>query len=247
MGELGSEWCENRIAIRTAATTPHSTPLMADPIHKDMAATGQATLANVRSNDRYQGAAVHTFDPDASPEEKARIAGRARQDLKGNKEEEGAASRGLSSGMYAPQKCFRFSDVRFCFLIEVKVAASTTNAPPPTITVQDMDKLAEETAKAAPDPGDLNGRVMPGTLPTGAAPAIPDWYRVGWRAVGAIDAPPPGDDERDTNAIALFLSDMYYGQFYHNAGVIFFVRDSFTFAVLVPTAAIYRPSPPRTT
>jgi Ca2+-dependent lipid-binding protein len=69
-----------------------------------------------------------------------------------------------------------------------------------------------------------NAQPMPGTIPTGEAPAIPDWYRVGWRAVSGFDRPLAEGEEKDRTIIEQFVSDSYYGQFYHNAGIIFFVR-----------------------
>lgn len=57
---------------------------------------------------------------------------------------------------------------------------------------------------------------MPGMMPTGPAPAIPDWYKVGWRASAGIDKPIPDDEERDRGVIAMYLSEMYYGDWYHS-------------------------------
>lgn len=121
----------------------------------------------------------------------------------------------------------------------------------PTITVEDFDKPVAAPSAAAtngkPANGngngagvkvpsadappttvaDLNGQPMPGSMPTGPAPAIPDWYRVGWRAVSAIDKPLAEGEERERGIIAMFIDDMYYGQWYHNAGIIFFVSSSY--------------------
>ena len=69
-----------------------------------------------------------------------------------------------------------------------------------------------------------NGQVIPGAIPDGLAATIPDWYRVGWRAVGGIDNHPATErDEIDKNILAGFIKEQYYGQWYHNAGIIFFV------------------------
>ena len=62
------------------------------------------------------------------------------------------------------------------------------------------DKLPEQLVD---DPDSVQA---PGAL-SGPAPEIPDWYKVGWRDVSGIDAPPPGGDLKDRNIIATFISD----------------------------------------
>lgn len=93
----------------------------------------------------------------------------------------------------------------------------------PTINIQDVDKLPPPPAgtvaaatSSTPSP--------PGALDGPAAASIPDWYKVGWRAVGGIDKPELEGDEKDHSVIAAFLSEQYYGDWYHNAALIFFVR-----------------------
>lgn len=93
----------------------------------------------------------------------------------------------------------------------------------PTITVQDIDagqaKLNADAPVPPPqDPNDVN---LPGAMPAGPAPAIPDWYKVGWRQASGIDAPPiPEGEEKDKAVLDLFLSDQFYGTWYHNAALI---------------------------
>ncbi|EGO02737.1 hypothetical protein SERLA73DRAFT_165692 [Serpula lacrymans var. lacrymans S7.3] len=102
-------------------------------------------------DDADKGAAIHSFDPEASPQEKAAAAGKARSQLKGS----------------------------------------------------------------TPTP--------PGAFPSGPAPAIPDWYKVGWRAVSNIDAPALEEgEEKDKTILSMYLNEQYYGDWYHNAALIFF-------------------------
>ncbi len=81
--------------------------------------------------------------------------------------------------------------------------------------------MSEEEGEAPAAPSEES---IPGTIPDAPAPNIPDWYRVGWRAVSGIDRPMVEGEERDRSIIAMFIDDMYYGQWYHNAAIIFFVR-----------------------
>lgn len=90
----------------------------------------------------------------------------------------------------------------------------------PTINIQDADTGAEvggvDSAADTPTP--------PGGMPTGPAPAIPDWYKVGWRQMSGIDAAPlPEGEEKDKGVLDMFLSEQFYGSWYHNAALIVFV------------------------
>lgn len=92
----------------------------------------------------------------------------------------------------------------------------------PTITVEDTDQPTNgddmKPAQAPPEPS------APGTYPSGPAPEIPDWYKVGWRAVAGVDVPQPQDEQsRDKAVLERFLSDQFYGAWYHDAGIIIFV------------------------
>lgn len=89
----------------------------------------------------------------------------------------------------------------------------------PTIKVDDAEKATkEELEHPTPLPP------APGGYPSVLAPVVPDWYKVGWRAVANIDAPPLEDgEEKDKSILGLFLSEQFYGAWYHNAALIFFV------------------------
>lgn len=64
---------------------------------------------------------------------------------------------------------------------------------------------------------------MPGALPDGPAMPIPEWYRIGWRAVAGVDQVPLTEDDSHKEVLASFLKEQYYGDWYHNAAVILFV------------------------
>lgn len=101
----------------------------------------------------------------------------------------------------------------------------------PTITVEDHDGPAPQvTAKDAPEStqeveDDAAANEIPGSMPTSPASAIPDWYRVGWRQNAGLDnVPVVEENERVQSLLETFLSEQFYGDWYHNAAVIVFVR-----------------------
>ncbi|QRV76177.1 C2 domain-containing protein [Ceratobasidium sp. AG-Ba] len=171
---------------------------MSVPSAKDVAAASaqaHSELNGIQHEDAAKGAVVHTFDPNMSPEEKAAAAGKARSGLESIKAQERKE--------------------------EARELAVDVGGPPvaPTITIEDVDKTTKEVLEES---NTQNGQPMPGTMPAGAAPAIPDWYKVGWRAHAGIDDPTPTAEEIDKGVIETFLSEMYYGEWYHNAAIIFF-------------------------
>ncbi|KAI0961143.1 hypothetical protein AcV7_000325 [Taiwanofungus camphoratus] len=145
---------------------------------------------------------VHTFDPAAPPHEKAAAAGAHKDKLNPARDDAGAGA-----GAH-------------------EVAVDTGNSHiVPTITVEDVDKMpaqhepAHAEQSAAEVPPTESG--APGALPSTPAPAIPHWYKVGWRAVGGLDAPTKLEgEEKDRHVLAAFLSEQLYGEWYHNAAVI---------------------------
>lgn len=104
----------------------------------------------------------------------------------------------------------------------------------PTITVQDIDSEPDKTAPATPsksvqDIGD-GTQVIPGDLPAHLASAIPSWYKVGWRQMSGIDNPPLQEgEEKDKGILDVFLSEQFYGSWYHNAALIVFVGSCASF------------------
>ncbi|KAJ7071483.1 C2 domain-containing protein [Mycena amicta] len=136
--------------------------------------------------------AVHSFDPEASPAEKGAAAGKARDQLKSVKQDSGPAARELT----------------------VETSKPTTV---PTITIDDAD--SPKTSNSDKVPADDTPNV-PGSISSPTAPAIPDWYRVGWRQASGIDADPL--TEGDKGVLDMFLGEQFYGSWYHNAAIIVF-------------------------
>jgi hypothetical protein len=196
-----------------ASSLPPNGLSSANAIH----AHGQAN--DIVQNDASRGnVAVHSFDPDASPAEKAAAAGKARKQLTSTlpaKPTEGG--RGQPFLYVLPASC------RVCCLPLKELAVDTgSDGPVPTITIEDVDK--ERPKDVSP---------VPGQLPASKAPVIPDWYKVGWRSFTDIDKPPEEDDQRQLRLMNTWMSEQYYGQWYYNAGVIVFVCHP----LLYPTAA----------
>lgn len=135
---------------------------------------------------------VHSFDPDASPAQKAAAAGKARPQ----------PSSAITAA--SPEKSNGGGR-------EVDVDTGDASLIP-TITIQDVDK---EQPKDTPQP-------LPGSLPTPEAAGIPDWYKVGWRAFTNLDQPPEDEDKKQLRLMNSWISQQYYGEWYYNAGIIIF-------------------------
>jgi hypothetical protein len=88
------------------------------------------------------------------------------------------------------------------------------------------DKQSEVTAPDANQAPQAQAveQVAPGAFPTKPAPAIPEWYTVGWRQAVGIDKPPLSEgEEKDNSILHMFIGEQYYGAWYHNAAIIIFV------------------------
>ncbi|KAF8905450.1 C2 domain-containing protein [Gymnopilus junonius] len=153
--------------------------------------------------DANRGVPVHTFNPDAPPQEKAAQVIKSRDYLDSVKPQE-------------PQQR------------EIKV---DSNAAPaiPTIVVESHEEKEKEKEKLivkAKDTPQVTEQVqeeeaMPGAIPSKAVSVIPDWYKVGWRQVSGIDEPHLSDaEEKDKRVLETFLSEQFYGAWYHNAAII---------------------------
>ena len=110
------------------------------------------------------------------------------------------------------------------FAAEIPVDTGASNVVP-TITIEDMSSeppkgnVEHSGENAATDPE------VPGAMPSGPASAIPEWYRVGWREVSGIDVQHPVEgEEKDRFVLQAFISEQYYGEWYHNAAIIIVVR-----------------------
>ncbi|CAL1696266.1 unnamed protein product [Somion occarium] len=139
--------------------------------------------------------AVHTFDPDATPNEKAASAGKNIDQLK-SVQDNGHASIGKA----------------------IDTAAASRIVP--TITIEDVDKAAEDENSEEELLPDEQLPAPPGALPAAQAPEIPDWYKVGWRAVSGIDLVAAEDEFKDKTLLDAFISEQFYGDWYHNGAVI---------------------------
>ncbi|EKM83486.1 hypothetical protein AGABI1DRAFT_88463 [Agaricus bisporus var. burnettii JB137-S8] len=154
-------------------------------------------------------APVHTFDPNASPQEKAAAAGKARTQVQSIVSDDLKPSRPLPAGGK-----------------ELKIDPGRSTAVP-TITVNDHDSAnSQAAAEKAPDvphevEDDDEASEMPGSMVTRPAPAIPDWYRVGWRQNAGLDDNTDVEGEAKLQSLLnLYVSEQYYGDWYHNAAVI---------------------------
>jgi hypothetical protein len=110
-------------------------------------------------------------------------------------------------------------------LPHLELAVDLGGAPtPPTITISDPEGVPDKMPVAS-SPTETNS--VPGDLPAGRAPEIPDWYRVGWRQVAEIDRPPLTEgEEKNRSVLEEWIKEQYYGAWYHNAAVIFFAVTS---------------------
>jgi Ca2+-dependent lipid-binding protein len=177
--------------------------------------TTEAHIHDIMSQDASKGATVHSFDPDATPQQKATAAGREHNQLKSIVQQDGSAPGGKGA---------------LLSLLRHPNPMSTSELPivgvhVPTITVEDTGEATneEQEKSGSVTPSAPTVPAVPGEYPSGLAPSIPDWYKVGWRAVANIDAPPPEEgEEKDNHILQLFLAEQYYGQWYHNAALIFF-------------------------
>jgi hypothetical protein len=151
--------------------------------------------------------AVHKFDPDAPPAEKAAVAGKARDQVKSKTD--GATHEG-ERGMWYLFRCTRRPPST---LLHAEIAVDA-----PQITVENADEK-KQTVNGEAFEGGMPA--TPGGMPAGLAHVIPDWYRVGWRGM----LPPPAEGEqRDKSILDLFLHEQFYGEWYHNAAIIVVVR-----------------------
>ncbi|KAI0757330.1 tricalbin [Daedaleopsis nitida] len=174
-------------------------------------ADAQAKVNGILERDAAKGGVpVHTFDPDASPESKGADAGKQKQKL-------GIDNDDIKSGG--------------------KVAVDTGKTEPsilPTITIEDADKSSQLNGKSGKNVPQSStsptwpssstspaGPEVPGAMPNGPAPEIPDWYKLGWRDVSGIDQPQVAEgEEKDKQLLSLFVSEQFYGEWYHNAAMV---------------------------
>ncbi|TBU34912.1 tricalbin [Dichomitus squalens] len=181
----------------------------------------QAKVNGIVEQDAAKGVPVYNFDPDAPPQEKAAAANK-------NKQKPGLENNDVKTDAQ-----------------EISVDTGNGGSVLPTITVEDVDKggrdkkptpqpvNTEKANEKRPDqpvsptwpvsPTSPTGpeTQVPGAMPAGPAPEIPDWYKVGWRDVSGIDIAPAAEgDAKDKEILNLFISEQFYGEWYHNAALI---------------------------
>lgn len=86
----------------------------------------------------------------------------------------------------------------------------------PTVSINDVSKAsAEESSKV--DKAATGQTAMPGGLSQEVAAAIPEWYKVGWRAQNEAFLEAGGDltEAKQRAFLAEFLDESYYGGWYH--------------------------------
>ena len=179
-------------------------------------------------NDQAKGAAVHSFDPDATPKEKAAAAGKARDQLKDIRHKDLDPTKGSSRKYLALTRPHLLS-------LPTELAIDTGNSGViPTITVHDVETHPEDVSTI------VQPARTPGSFDAGPY-VIPDWYKVGWRATSSLDSPQLQGEQKDARVLSAFLKEQYYGDWYHNAGLVFFVRTLLLFPYFFLTGSISFP------
>lgn len=86
----------------------------------------------------------------------------------------------------------------------------------PSISLADV-KAASEQEKGRADNSATGQPAIPGGLPSEVASAIPEWYKIGWRAQTQALLDSGGDIElaRQQSLLSEFISESYYGGWYH--------------------------------
>ncbi|KAG8983790.1 hypothetical protein FRB95_008982 [Tulasnella sp. JGI-2019a] len=180
-----------------------------------MDAQQQQAVSDVFADDKQKGAVVRTIDTSKTPEQN--IAAMAK-DI--------APLQPIHKlpGSYTTQTFATAPTITISEALEPKEITpvnSNGNPQPQTDTNLISPEATPEPAQDAQATPDVTDAV-PGALPAAPARGIPPWFKAGWRAVSGIDDPPLSGEAVDKLAINQWLSDMYYGQWYHHAGVIVF-------------------------
>ncbi|KAG5648236.1 hypothetical protein DXG03_006194 [Asterophora parasitica] len=166
-----------------------------------MASSGEAEVNGILKHDADKGVPVHSFDPSAPPREKGAAAGKGQDKLKSVNESAGAGEKELPVQQGGSN-------------VAPTIQVEDTDSGPSKLVASGTDQVVEEVQTDS---------AIPGAMPSKPAPAIPDWYRVGWRQTSGIDKPPlPEGEEKDKGVLDIFLSEQFYGAWYHNAGLIVF-------------------------
>jgi len=124
---------------------------------------------------------------------------------------------------------------------EVTLSQPSAESPLPTIVVEDHDvKDTAVTQQSEKDKGTAkpeedvveDSPAAPGSLDHAVPYTIPDWYKVGWIQNTASSEEEPEGEAKDKLLLDKFVSEQFYGAWYHNAAVIVVVRPDPTFETL---------------
>ncbi|GAA5974459.1 hypothetical protein JCM11641_003227 [Rhodosporidiobolus odoratus] len=194
--------------------------------------------------DQAHGASVHTFDPTASPSEKA---AQARKAAPSNIDLSAALPKEVQQFKQAGGSAVP-SDIGAS---AGKVGTTTSLGEVERVNQVEKDKaekeegrteadserakrIAEEEGRVAED-GSLT--VPPGALPEkegekGKVREIPSWFAIGWTGQDKTLFLSP-EEAKERSVLADFVSDAWYGQWYHNAGLLLFSVLSTHFLTLL--------------
>lgn len=170
-----------------------------------------AQAREIFQDGQSKGVPVHNFNPDATPQEKAATAGKARDQLKDVRSKDLDLAKGSSPNLSELTKSHPL-----VVLPELPVDTGDSDVVP-TITIHDAEAHPDDAATI------VKPAQVPGSIDAGPY-VIPDWYKVGWRAVAGTDSPELQGEAKDAAILSAFLKEQYYGDWYHNAGLVFFVR-----------------------
>ncbi|TFK30388.1 transmembrane protein [Coprinopsis marcescibilis] len=169
--------------------------------------TDQSGAVLNRDNLEAKGATVHSFDPDATPAQKGAVAGKGTENL----------SSFIDQQPSAPERAIDSSPANGNSRVIPTILIEDSDAEDKKVVAKDTQQVAEKVQAA-----ESNGTaIMPGGVPAKEASEIPDWYIVGWRQMAGLDKPPLAEgEEREKHILEQFVSEQYYGSWYHNAAVI---------------------------
>ncbi|WVQ85964.1 hypothetical protein IAT38_008132 [Cryptococcus sp. DSM 104549] len=156
-------------------------------------------VGGVVSMDQMKGAAVHTFDPDASPAVKAAQAAKAK------------ASLGLPSRQQVKEGISGDGGGGRAVTIDTSTKGS---GPELTATMADIDKASKAEGQG------LDTDDMPGAIPTNTAPAVPTWVQAGWMQAAGLNA--SAKAQQEAGILQSYLTETMYGAWFHNAAIIAF-------------------------
>ncbi|GAA5987383.1 hypothetical protein JCM10908_001933 [Rhodotorula pacifica] len=228
-----------------------SEPVPAAPLQATQAVTAPVSDLQEKvelANAQAKGAEVHSFDPNASPTEKAA------QALKTAESKLAPLDLSSAPSLRGPElKSFKEDGGKTVDTdigtrpASVALTTGTKDAEKASVQEKEKDEKAgsaqltgEERAKQiAKDEGRLNDdgtENPPGALPNKEADKlkpreIPSWFAIGWTSRDRTLFLSPTEAE-EHSILADFVRDTYYGQWYHNAGIIVFAVIASHFVTL---------------